>query len=267
MPANNRSLKYIILFLSVLLVASSLYLYGQIKLQDETISTLSVISENQKQTIALLEQNISRLEQNLSVTEKSLKNETQTKKSLEKEIINLTVVAKSDYSVMAVDENNKGHLIPLEIIIKSGKGNLFLNVANVLFDETLQSSAQTAILVAREVSRKSLFDKDVLINIEAPVQAQKISISGGSAGAAMTLTAMAAMQDKTIRNDVLITGTIREDHTIGRVGAPRAKALAAKENGAVMFLVPAGQKSEVGDVGIEVKEVATIEDAASYSLV
>lgn len=266
MPDNNRSLKYIIVFLSVLLVASSLYLYGQIKLQDETISTLSANSENQKQTIALLEQNISRLEQNLSLTERSLKNETQTKRSLEKEIINLTMVAKSDYAVMAVDENDKGHLIPLEIIIKSGKGNLFLNVANVLVDETLQSSAQTAIFVAREVSRKSLSDKDVLINIEAPVQEQKVSISGGSAGAAMTLAAMAAMQDKTIRNDVFITGTIREDHTIGRIGAPRAKALAAKESGAVMFLVPAGQKSEVGDAGIEVREVATIEEAASYAL-
>lgn len=266
MPENHRSLKYIILFLSVLLVASSLYSYGQIKIQDETISSLSAISESQKQTIALLEQNISRLEQNLSVTQSSLKNETQTRQDLEKEIINLTAVAKSDYAVMAVDENDKGHLIPLEVIIKDGKGNLFLNVANVLVDETLQSSAQTAILVAREVSRKSLSDKDVLINIEAAVQEQKISIAGGSGGAAMTLAAMAAMQNKTIRKDVLITGTISEDHTIGRIGAPRAKALAAKENGAVMFLVPAGQKSEVGDVGIEVREVVTIEQAASYAI-
>lgn len=266
MQENNRSLKYIIVFLSVLLIASSLYSYGQLKLQDETISTLSAISENQKHTINLLDQNISRLEQNLSATERSLKNETQTRLSLEKEIINLTMVAKSDYAVMAVDENDKGHLIPLEIIIKSGKGNLFLNVANVIVDETLQSSAQTAILVAREVSRKSLSDKDVLINIEAPVQEQKVSISGGSAGSAMTLAAMAAMQDKILRTDVLITGTIREDHTIGRIGAPRAKALAAKESGAVLFLVPAGQKSEVGDVGIEVREVATIEDAAGYAL-
>ena len=266
MSPNNKSLKYIILFLSVLLIASSLYSYEQIKLQDETISTLSSISENQKHSITLLEQNISRLEQNLSVTEISLKNETQTRRDLEKEIINLTTVANSNYAVMAVDENDKGHLIPLEIIIKSGKGNLFLNVANVIVDETLQSSAQTAILVAREVSRKSLSDKDVLINIEAPVQEQKISISGGSAGAAMTLAAMAAMQGKTLRNDVLITGTIREDHTIGRIGSPRAKALAAKENGAVMYLVPAGQVSEVGDAGIEVRGVRTIEDAAGYAL-
>ncbi len=266
MPDNNRSLKYIIIFLSVLLVASSLFTYGQIKIQDETISSLSAISENRKLTIARLEQNITQCEYNLSVTEKSLKNETQTRRGLEKEIINLTMAARSDYAVMAVDENDKGHLIPLEVIIKSGKGNLFLNVANVLVDETFQSSAQTAILVARDVSRKSLSDKDVLINIEAAVQEQKVSIAGGSAGAAITLAAMAAMQNKTIRNDVLITGTINEDHTIGRIGAARAKALAAKEIGAVMFLVPAGQKSEIGEIGIEIMEVATIEDAASFTL-
>ncbi len=266
MQDSKKLLGYIVIFLSVLLVASSLYLYGQIKNQEETISTLSAISDKQNQTIALLEQNIIFIEKNLSMTEKSLKNETQTRRSLEKEITNLTLAAKSDYAVMAVDENDKGHLIPLEVIIKSGKGNLFLNVANVLVDETLQSSAQTAVLVAREVSRKSMSDKDILINIEAPLQEQKVSISGGSAGAAMTLAAMAAMQNRSNRNDVLITGTIREDHTIGRIGAPRAKALAAKQNGAVMFLVPSGQKSEVGDVGIEVREVATIEDAAGYAL-
>ena len=264
MPDSNKSLKLIVVILSLLLVSSSLLLYGQIKLQDETISTLTITSEKQKGTIEQLELNIAQLKQNLSLTETQLKNETRTRRQRDEEIINLTMVARIEYDVLAVDENDKGHLIPLEVIIKSGKGNLFLNVANVLFDETLQSSAQTAVLVAREVSRKSLFDKDVLINIEAPVQEQRISISGGSAGAAMTLAVMAAIQNRTIRKDVFITGTIREDHTIGRIGAPRAKALAAKDNGAVLFLVPAGQKSEVGDVGIEVRDVATIEEAANY---
>ena len=78
-----------------------------------------------------------------------------------------------------------------------------------------QSSVQTAVLVAREVSRENMSDKDVLINIDAPVQEQKISISGGSAGA---LAVMVALQGKTLRNDVLITGTIKEDHTMGRIG-------------------------------------------------
>ena len=263
---DNRPLKIIVVILSLLLVGSSLLLYAQIKLNEERISTLSTISENQKETIVQLEQKNIQLEQNLSVTENLLENETQTRQRLEKDIFNLTMVAKSDYAVFAVDENDKGHLIPLEVIIKSGKGNLFLNVANVLVDETLQSSAQTAVLIAREISRKNLFDKDVLINIEAQAQEQKISISGGSAGAAITLAVIAALQDKSFRNGVYITGTINEDHTIGRIGGARAKALAAKESGAVLFLVPKGQLSEVGDVGIDVREVADIEDAVRLAV-
>ena len=264
--SENRSLKIIVVILSVLLVGSSLLLYEKIKLQDERINSLSTFSENQKETIDRLEQKNTQLELNLSATEKELKNETETRKMLEKQIINLTMVSRTEYAVFAVDENEKGHLIPLEVIIKSGKGNLFLNMANVLFDETLQSSAQIAVLVAREISRKSLFDKDVLINIEAPVQAQTSSISGGSAGAAMTLAVTAALQDRRLRNDVYITGTINEDHTIGKIGGARAKAFAAKESGAVLFLVPKGQITDVGNVGINVREVADIEEAVKFAM-
>jgi uncharacterized protein len=265
---DSRLLKIITIILSLSLIGSSFLLYAsveKIKLQNNTISELSVLSEAQREKISILEIRIAGLEQNLSGTERLLKNETLTRQRLEKEIINLTMVAKSDYSVLAVDENNVGHVIPLEVIIKEGKGNLFINVANVVVDETLQSSAQTAIHVARDVTRTSLIDKDILINIKSEEPGQNLIIAGGSAGAAMTLTAMAAMQGKTLRKEVLITGTIREDHTIGRIGAARAKGLAAKENGAVLFLVPETQKSEVGGIGIEVREVSTIEDAARYA--
>ncbi|HEY9206099.1 MAG TPA: S16 family serine protease [Candidatus Methanoperedens sp.] len=265
---NTRLQKIIIIILSVLLVGSSFFAYynlGKITLQEKTISSLSDSLENQKTERSQLEKSIAGLRQNFSVKEELLKNETQTRQKLEKEIISLTTVARSQYYVLAVDENDKGHVIPLEVIIKSGKGNLYPNIANVRYDETLQSSVQIAILVAREVTRTSLSDKDVEINIESPVEAQGLIISGGSAGTAITLAAIAAMEGKTIRKEVLITGTINEDHTIGRIGAARAKAMAAKDNGAVLFLVPSGQKSDVGDVGIEVLEVETVEDAIKYA--
>lgn len=268
--SGNKILKIITIILAVLFLTSSFFLFNsleKIKLQEKTISDSNNVLQDQNQKISQLELANKNLNQNLSSTGALLINETQTRQKLEAEIINLTLVSKSDYGVLAVDENDKGYLIPLEVIIKEGKGSLFLNVANVLFDETLQSSANVAVKVAREVSRKDLASKDILINIKSPVQEQIITIQGGSAGAAITLAAIATMQEKTLRKDVLITGTIRADHTIGRIGAPRAKAMAAKENGAVMFLVPAGQKSQVGEVGIEVREVSTIEDAAKLAIV
>ncbi len=266
---NNRLLKITILVLAVLLFSSSFLLYGslekissqdeKIKSQNHTIDELTALSESQQEKITQLESNISSLESNLSATQELLKNKTQ-------EIINLTTVAKSDYSVLAVDQNDNGHVIPLEVIIKQGASNLFINVANVVVDETLQASAQTAVQVARDVARTSLINKDILINIRSDEPGQNLIVGGGSGGAAMTLAAMAAMEGKTIRKDVLITGTINSDHSIGQIGAARAKGLAAKANGAVLFLVPLGQRSDVGDIGIQVREVATIEDAARYAL-
>ena len=269
MPESNRTFKIIIFILSILLIGSSAFLFvslEEIKQKDASITALSVEITSQKQQISQLGSDISNLKGNLSRTEMLLKNETQTRQKLEEEIINLTTVTKSDYGVLGVDENNIGHVIPLEVILKEGTSNLFLNVANVLVDESMQSSAQTAIQVAREVTRTSLTDKDVLINIKAPVQEGKLSLSGGSAGGAITIAAIAAMMGKEPRKDVLMTGTINEDHSIGKIGAPRAKGIAAKEIGTKLFLVPPGQKNEVGDIGIEVREVRTIEEAVKYAI-
>ncbi len=269
MADTNKLLKIITLLLSVLLIGSSFQLYSsleKINLQNQTITGLIAETNAQKETISGLEISVNNLKQNLSRTETQLKNETQRRKQLEDDIINLTMVSKSDYGVLAVDDNDVGHLIPLEVIIKDGKGSLFLNVANVLFDETLQSSAQTAIQVARDVSRKNMADKDILINIKSPLVEQRLLISGGSAGGAITLAAIAAMQGKTLRKDVFMTGTIENDHSIGQIGSPRAKGLAARDIGAVLFLVPLGQKDEVGQIGIEVREVGTIEDAMRYAM-
>lgn len=269
MQDKDRLLKIANVFLIVLVVGSSFLLYAsfeKIKQQNDSISALQDLSMAQKEIISGLLKNNSDLSQNLSVNERILRNETLTRQKLEDEIMNLTRVNKRDYGILAVDDNDVGHLVPLEVILKEGKGNLFINVAKVRYDETLQSSAQTAIHVARDVSKTSLANKDIFINIKSPSEVEDLIISGGSAGGAIALAAIALMEGRTLRSDVLITGTIREDHTIGKISAARAKALAAKDNGATIFLVPEEQKSDVGDIGIDVEEVKTIEDAVRYAI-
>jgi ATP-dependent Lon protease len=269
MQKNNRQLKIAIVILFILLLATSFFLFislEEVKLKDISISNMIQESHVQEKKVSQLELSVTNLSGNLSRTEELLKNKTQTIQKLEEEIINLTAVSRSDYWVIGVDQNEIGHVIPLEVIIKEGKSNLFLNVANVLVDESMQSSAQTAIRVAREVTRTSLTDKDVLINIKSPAQEGQLTISGGSAGGAITIAAIAAMRGKPPLEDVLMTGTINTDHSIGKIGAARAKGIAARENGAKLFLVPPGQKGEVGDIGIEVMEVRTIEEAVKYAI-
>ncbi len=269
MADTNKSLKIITIILAVLLIGSSFQLFTsleKINSQNQVITGLTVETNAQKGTIAGLETSIINLKQNLSDTETQLKTEKQKTQQLEDKITSLTLVSTADYDVMAVDNNDVGHLIPLEVILRNGTGELLLNVANVLLDPTIQTSAQTAVHVARDVTRKNLADKDIIININSPLQGQQLLISGGSGGSAMTLTTIAAILGKTPKKDVLITGTINDDHTIGQIGSPRAKALAARDAGAVLFLVPIGQKADVGNIGIEVREVGTIEDAMTYVL-
>ena len=269
MQESNRTFKVIIIILSILLIGSSAFLFvslEEIKQKDASIAAMSDELTSQKQKNSQLESNISNLKGNLSRTEVLLKNETQTRQKLQGDLINLTMVAKGDYWVIGVDENDIGHVIPLEVIIKDGNGKLFLDVATILVDESMQSSAQTAIRVARELTRTDLTNKDIQIIIKSPLQEQKLTISGGSAGGAITIAAIAAMRGIEPRQDVLMTGTINEDHSIGQIGAARAKGIAARENGAKLFLVPPGQKGEVGDIGIEVMEVRTIEEAVRYAI-
>jgi len=84
-----------------------------------------------------------------------------------------------------------------------------------------------------------------------------VSVDGPSAGGAITATLYAALANKVIDADILMTGTIEENGQIGKIGGAAIKAAAAKEQGAKKFLVPVGQKVVVQ--GLEVKEVASEE--------
>ncbi len=101
-----------------------------------------------------------------------------------------------------------------------------------------------------------------MIVIHAPISSRTTEIGGGSAGAAMTIAMIAAMEGRNISKEVLITGTIEETHIIGKVGAVKEKAIAAKEWGAKMFIVPIGQNVSVP--GLDIKETFTAEEALSY---
>jgi uncharacterized protein len=119
------------------------------------------------------------------------------------------------------------------------------------------------------------------------------AIDGPSAGAATTVATIAALMDKIVKKNVIITGTINEDGSIGPVGGIFQKAQAASEAGAELFFVPDGQSvltmyrevvrkrgsfqfvtyepvivdlnkySENLGWGIQVREVSTIEEAVN----
>lgn len=201
------------------------------------------------------------------------------------------VYGKSTIYMPAVDENGKGVVTSLKVESAEGEGRTLVNINDILFWTDTQFSIQTAKAVAENYTGYDVSKADIIYAINTSANL----IEGPSAGAALTIATVAALRNQTLNPDVMITGTIEPDGTIGQVGGILEKAEAAKAVGAKLFLVPEGQAIEsyykqerscrpIGPItycttnyvpvsidissqaGIQVKEVADISDALKYFL-
>ncbi|MEM4244957.1 MAG: S16 family serine protease [Candidatus Nanoarchaeia archaeon] len=195
--------------------------------------------------------------------------------------------------VAAVSPQGEGVIGDVEVELEPGEGKVLVNT-NPFIEPDTQFSAVTAVDIAKKITGQELNDKNVIIdfNINGTV------IGGPSAGAAMTVATIAAIEDKQIKDGVIITGTVQEDGTVGKVGGILEKGNAALENGYKKFLIPKGQnvftyyerqttkremrgyiyqstklvpktvnlKEYFQDKGLEVIEVSNIEEVISYML-
>ena len=137
----------------------------------------------------------------------------------------------------AINRNESGVTAHLAVDVKPGEGLILVNINNVLANEDTQHSARMAAYVAESETGIDLSGLDIIYNLLANAS----MLEGPSAGAAMTITTIAALQNKKINQSVMITGTINHDGTIGPSGNVFAKAKAAKKSGARLFLVPIGE--------------------------
>lgn len=210
------------------------------------------------------------------------------------EVTDATKAGKSFYrvaeiSVPAVDKDGKGVTTTLKVELIPGEGRILTNINQLLFWVDTQYSIQTAEMVAKNITKTDLSKIDLIYTIETDASL----IEGPSAGAALAIATIAAIENKSISPKISITGTINPDGTIGQVGGIIEKARVSKEAGATLFLVPEGQgllknyspvkKCEkiksftfctieykeldinvISEYGIVIVEVATIRDALKY---
>lgn len=150
------------------------------------------------------------------------------------------VYSKVQINLAAIDENGNGVTTPLVVEAKPGTGETLTNIDKLLFWTDTQQSIQTAKEVAENVTKISANNYDITYTIES----NSSIIGGPSAGGALTVATIAALKNEKLKSDVMMTGTINDDGTIGEVGDVLEKAEAAKEIGAKLFLVPKGQGTE-----------------------
>jgi len=98
----------------------------------------------------------------------------------------------------------------VHVALKAGTGNVLVNT-NPFVEPDTQYSVREAVEVAENFTNMNISNKDIIISFDI----NGTVIGGPSAGAATTVTAIAAMEGKNVRPDGAITGTIEEEGYIG----------------------------------------------------
>lgn len=181
-------------------------------------------------------------------------------------------------------DGEEGVLLGAQVIVTNGTGHVFVDT-NPYTQVDLQGSARLAAMVASDVLGvdQKTYDFYYIIDISSPI------IGGPSAGGALTVATIAAINKWSLKPGVVMTGMINPDESIGPVGGIPFKLEAAAAKNATLFLIPEGQstvtvtrtasssrgtfiitqnKEETVDVielgkklNVTVKEVSTIQDA------
>ena len=134
----------------------------------------------------------------------------------------------------------EGTVMNIELSVNDGSGLVLVNT-EIPTGVDFQSSAKVAVDVAENYLSSDLSETDTVFSITVDENKDLQAVDGQSAGAAMAILLISSLQGAGIDENVIITGTINPDMTIGMVGGIVEKSQAAGKQGAKIFLVPNNQ--------------------------
>jgi len=138
----------------------------------------------------------------------------------------------------------------------------------------MRESAQAALSVVKNRAgtfgiEADRFDKS---DIHIHVPAGAVPKDGPSAGVAMFMALVSLLTERTIGNDVAMTGEISLRGLVLPVGGIKEKVVAAARAGITRVMLPARNRKDFGDIPDEVREglsliwLETVDDAVTAAL-
>ena len=157
-------------------------------------------------------------------------------------------IRSAELLVPAVTSDKEGMIVSLMLEIKPGTGKTIVNIDDLTFWSDTQDSIRTAKKVASNVTGSDMSKYDVMYTIGTDASA----IEGPSAGAALSIATVLALEDIDSNYTISITGALDDEGNILQVGGVSEKAHALENNNMTIFLVPDGQRYYVEkEVGTE----------------
>ncbi len=132
---------------------------------------------------------------------------------------------------------------------------------SIRFNETAGSMAKDSVFnaasVIRKVTNKDIKDYNIHVNVVGGG-----NIDGPSAGVAITMCIISALEEKPIRQDVAITGEVSLRGKVKPVGGIFEKIYGARRKGINLVIIPKDNEKEIPDglKDITVKTVSSVEE-------
>jgi ATP-dependent Lon protease len=135
------------------------------------------------------------------------------------------------------------------------------------FNETAGTMAKDSLFnaaaVIRKIIAKNMNDYDLHVNIIGGG-----NIDGPSAGVAILLAIISAIEEIPIRQDIAVTGEVSIQGKVKPVGGIREKLYGAEQSGIKEVLVPEGNINDIlDDLVVKLAPISTVEDALRIVLV
>ncbi|KUK45148.1 MAG: Uncharacterized protein XD72_0552 [Methanothrix harundinacea] len=148
-------------------------------------------------------------------------------------------IAERSIPIVAVAGDDTGVMGQLNLRLIPGNNDILINT-NPFLEPDIQYAIKKAVTYAESRDPSYKFDKDFVFNFNFSSPRADL-VGGESAGAAAAILTTAALEGKDLKDDAVITGTINEDGSVGRIGGVLEKTKAVSASGYKNFLIPMGQ--------------------------
>lgn len=174
-------------------------------------------------------------------------------------------------TAMAWTENG-GDIMPVEVLIMEGKGNLQITGQ---IGDVMQESAQAALSYMKSRADTFNIEPDLFeqIDIHIHIPEGAIPKDGPSAGITIAAALISAMTERPIRKEIGMTGEITLRGNILPIGGVREKILAAHRAGLRTILLPEKNAKDLIEVPKKVRDdlkiilVHHMDEVLNYALV
>ena len=167
---------------------------------------------------------------------------------------------RTRYHLPAVDSSDRGFVIGVEFAFSEGSGELFVDLDGVEVRHDIQLALREAVQTSTRLTGRSLSALSTHVTFETP-RSERIALRGKSWEAGLTVALTAALRQRPLDEETLITGIVDSEGALLPVGGIEGKARAARRFGATELVIPDGQHTDVQVQGLRVTPVETISEA------